>query len=203
MKYVNPILASAGVALLMSAGATDLLAGASSAAETACMMAVNDNYGGKVKNLDIVSSEFSQANSEVVINADGQRWRCLVSDDGNVQDLSVVESSSHNSGHSGSSYSGSGGNGFDLSGRTSGHCKLSNVEVGKEIYNGRCSIKQSSSKYSSKIFEITMGSAESFKFARTLDGKTWMQGPDEARFEDRGHTGIFRWSNFRLEVDQD
>ena len=61
-------------------------------AKTACMVAVNKNYGGKVKTLDVVSSEFSQANSEVILNADGQRWRCLVSNDGTVQDLSVQES---------------------------------------------------------------------------------------------------------------
>jgi hypothetical protein len=73
--------------------------------------------------------------------------------------------------------------------------------VGRQLYNGRCSITESISEYS-KIFEIQMGSAESFKFA-TSDGINWMHGPENVRFEDRGHTGIFRWSDFRLEVDQD
>jgi hypothetical protein len=166
------------------------------------MQAVNSNYGGKVDELRVVSSEFSQANSEVILDADGTRWRCLVSEDGEVQDLSVQENSSgsskHGSQRSSGSSSGSGG-GFGLSGRTSGHCKLSNVDVGRELYNGRCSIAESTSKYG-LLYEIQMGSAESFKFA-TSDGRTWMHGPDEVRFEDRGHTGIFRWADFRLEVD--
>jgi len=160
------------------------------------MMAVNNNYGGNVRNLDIVSSEFSQANSEVVINADGERWRCLVSDDGQVQELTVQESQGSND----SGYSSNSGGGFDLSGRTLGHCKFIYVEVGQQLYNGRCSISETSSEYSSRIFEIKMGSAESFMFA-TSDGRNWMSGPNEVRFEDRGHTGIFRWADFRLEVD--
>jgi hypothetical protein len=61
---------------------------ATSAAETACMEAVNRNYGGRVHNLHVVKSEFSQANSEVVVSADGERWRCLASNNGNVEDLS-------------------------------------------------------------------------------------------------------------------
>lgn len=72
---------------------------ASSAAESACMVAVNNNYGGKVGNLVVTSSEFSQANSQVNIRAEGVRngptsetWKCLVSNDGKVQELSVVAS---------------------------------------------------------------------------------------------------------------
>lgn len=71
---------------------------ASSAAESACMAAVNGNYGGKVSSLRVARSEFSQANSEVIIDAAGvrdgsgsERWRCLVSNDGKVQDLSVAQ----------------------------------------------------------------------------------------------------------------
>lgn len=70
----------------------------SEAATSACMQAVNANYGGKVDDLKVVHSEFSQANSEVVIEAIGvrggsgsERWKCLVSNDGTVQDLSVLE----------------------------------------------------------------------------------------------------------------
>ena len=69
----------------------------SSAAQSACMSAVNGNYGGKVDDLKVVHSEFSQANSEVVVKAIGvrgtsqsERWKCLVSNDGKVQDLSVI-----------------------------------------------------------------------------------------------------------------
>jgi hypothetical protein len=69
----------------------------SSAATSACMMAVNGNYGGNVRDLRVVRSEWSQANSEVIMEAIGvrggsqtERWRCLVSNEGNVQELSVL-----------------------------------------------------------------------------------------------------------------
>jgi len=91
--------------------------------------------------------------------------------------------------------------GFKLQGRTTGHCKLSNVKAGKEIYNGTCTIKESVSGKST-VYEIKLGSAEPFLFA-TSDGVTWMHGPEEVKFRDRGHTGIFRWGDFRLEVDED
>lgn len=61
---------------------------ASSVAESACMSAVNDKYSGNFKSLRVVRSEFSQANSEVIVQADAARWRCLVSDAGDVQELS-------------------------------------------------------------------------------------------------------------------
>ena len=68
----------------------------SSNAKSACMTAVNGNYGGNVRDLKVVRSEFSQANSEVIVDVLGvrgsaatERWRCLVSNDGKVQDLSV------------------------------------------------------------------------------------------------------------------
>lgn len=64
--------------------------GASSAAESACMSAVNRNYGGNVGNIDVTSSEFSQANSVVMMRAGGETWKCLVSDSGQVQELTVV-----------------------------------------------------------------------------------------------------------------
>jgi len=60
------------------------------------MAKVNSNYGGNVRSVNVVSSEFSQANSEVIVEAVGvrggstsERWRCLVSSDGVVSDLSV------------------------------------------------------------------------------------------------------------------
>jgi hypothetical protein len=69
----------------------------SEAAKSACMMAVNKQYGGNVRELKVVSSEFSQANSEVIVKAIGvrggstkEKWRCLVSNSGKVQDLSVL-----------------------------------------------------------------------------------------------------------------
>lgn len=60
-------------------------------AESACMAAVNRNYGGKVRNIRVISSEFSEANSSVTMEAKGERWRCLASNDGNVEDLAVVQ----------------------------------------------------------------------------------------------------------------
>jgi hypothetical protein len=71
----------------------------SSAATSACTSAVNSQYGGNVRDLKIISSQFSQANSEVMIRAIGvrggntnEKWRCLVSNTGDVQDLSVISS---------------------------------------------------------------------------------------------------------------
>lgn len=63
----------------------------SSNAETACMERVNSNYGGKVRDLTVTSSEFSQAGTLVMLRADGERWKCIASEDGRVDDLSVVE----------------------------------------------------------------------------------------------------------------
>jgi hypothetical protein len=58
----------------------------SSNAESACMTGVNGKYDGNVKNLKVLSSEFSQANCVVMILAEGvrggsanERWRCLLS----------------------------------------------------------------------------------------------------------------------------
>ena len=100
------LIAAAGLA--MTACATDSsydsgagsssLREASNAAESACMAAVNSQYGGNVKTVSVASSEFSQANSVVMVNAAGvrggsmsERWRCLVSNDGNVEELTVVQ----------------------------------------------------------------------------------------------------------------
>jgi hypothetical protein len=66
-----------------AAGAADVPGNAKSA----CMQAVNSKYDGRVRNLDIVRSEFSEANSEVILNADGEHWRCLVSNRGEVAEL--------------------------------------------------------------------------------------------------------------------
>ena len=89
IHYLMLTIASCSLAVCAT---NSLAADVSDNAQTACMVAVNNNYGGNVKDLSIVRSEFSQANSEVIINADGERWRCLVSNDGQVQDLSVQES---------------------------------------------------------------------------------------------------------------
>ena len=59
----------------------------SSADEAACAAAVNRNYGASVAT--VMSSDFSQANTEVMLMAQGERWRCL-SSGGVVADLAVV-----------------------------------------------------------------------------------------------------------------
>lgn len=60
-------------------------------AESNCMIAVNNNYGGNVRQLGILSSSFSQANTEVMIIADGERWQCLISSRGEIDELRVIE----------------------------------------------------------------------------------------------------------------
>jgi hypothetical protein len=92
------LITAAGLALGGLATSGAYAASVSESAKTACMVAVNANYGGQVDDLTIVHTEFSQANSEVIVDASGirggsgkERWRCLVSNDGEVQDLSVVE----------------------------------------------------------------------------------------------------------------
>ena len=93
------------------------------------------------------------------------------------------------------------GDDFKIKGRTSGHCKLSNVEVGRELYNGNCTIKETIDGTMTK-FTIKMGSSEPFMFA-TNDGHTWMHGPEEVKFRDRGDSGVFKWGDLRLEVHED
>jgi hypothetical protein len=82
------------------------------------------------------------------------------------------------------------------------HCKLANVDYGRELYNGTCVLKETLSGQTT-IFEIRMGSSESFKFATADGGKTWMHGPEQVRFRDRGHQAVFRWVTFRLEVEEE
>lgn len=94
--------------------------------------------------------------------------------------------------------------GFVLTGKERAHCKLTNVEYGKEIYNGTCTIKEAKTE-TRDLFTIKMGSAEPFQFASHRDsGYQYLPPgggrPTPVRFADRGHTGVFRWSDFRLEV---
>lgn len=91
---------------------------------------------------------------------------------------------------------------FKMKGRTRGHCKLINVDAGRELYNGTCVIAETI-EGKSTMFSVKMGSAESFKFATADGGRTWMHGPERVKFRDLGHSGIFRWGKFRLEVDED
>lgn len=100
-KHIRIALVTAVGLTLGTVTASGALAGSSQVSEnakTACMTAVNSNYGGKVDTVKVIHSEFSQANSEVIVEAIGvrggsgtERWKCLVSNDGTVQDLSVVQ----------------------------------------------------------------------------------------------------------------
>jgi hypothetical protein len=91
---------------------------------------------------------------------------------------------------------------FRLQGRTEGYCKLANLDYGREIYNGPCSIKETINEYGF-VFEIRMGNAEPFLFACNKEHTTCQHGPDPVKFSDRGDSGVFRWDDFRLEVHQD
>jgi uncharacterized protein with LGFP repeats len=84
-------LALAAAILALVTHAPEVQAQATNAAKTACMEAVNRYYGGRVRDLRVVDSEFSQANSRVFIEANGERWRCLASNDGKVEKLRVQE----------------------------------------------------------------------------------------------------------------
>lgn len=62
----------------------------STKAVNACKSAVNHNFGGKAK-ISVTSTEFSQANSMVMMRVNGaENWKCLVSNSGKVADLSVA-----------------------------------------------------------------------------------------------------------------
>lgn len=89
-----------------------------------------------------------------------------------------------------------------IKGKTSGHCQLTNVSYGRDLYNGSCKIKETING-SKIVFDIKMPAAESFLFATNDGGKTWMHGPEEVRLKDRGHSAVFRWGSFRLEVEED
>jgi hypothetical protein len=59
-------------------------------AETACIRAVNTNYGGDGA-AAVTTSEFSEANSTVMLTSrDGETWRCRASNEGVVEDLAVT-----------------------------------------------------------------------------------------------------------------
>ena len=76
-----------------------------------------------------------------------------------------------------------------------GQCKLKNLAVDKVLYHGGCTIRQSQSGENT-IFEIKMGSGESFLFAG--HGNQWMHGPDKVKFTDLGGGAIFVWDKFSL-----
>ncbi len=61
-----------------------------SGAESACVAAVNRNMADS--GTSIISSDSSEAGTVVMLrSSDATTWRCLASNDGVVEDLSVVE----------------------------------------------------------------------------------------------------------------
>jgi len=76
-----------------------------------------------------------------------------------------------------------------------GQCKLKNLVANKVLYHGGCTIRQSQSGENT-IYEIKMGSGESFLFAG--HGNQWMHGPDKVKFTDLGGGAIFVWDKFSL-----
>jgi len=56
----------------------------------ACMAAVKRRYGRSVRNLWVSNSENSLAGSVVIVEANGERWRCLASNEGRVEDLRLM-----------------------------------------------------------------------------------------------------------------
>lgn len=86
-------------------------------------------------------------------------------------------------------------------GQTGGQCTLTNVAADKVLYDDDCTIKQTIKNDGQNIWEIQMGDAESFLFAGK-DGQ-YMHGPEEVSFKDHGDTGVFKWGDFKLVVEQD
>jgi hypothetical protein len=84
--------------------------------------------------------------------------------------------------------------------RETATCKLTNTAVDRTLYEGPCSVKQSSGSSNITVFTIQMGTAEPFKFAGVRGQRTWMHGPEETQFTDLPNGGIFRWSTFALVV---
>jgi type 1 fimbria pilin len=77
-----------------------------------------------------------------------------------------------------------------------GKCKLTNVAVGKSIYDGACQIHQEETEYGT-VISVKLANAEAFKFAGK--GDTWMHGPEAVQFRDLGNGGaIFKWGDFAL-----
>ncbi len=90
-----------------------------------------------------------------------------------------------------------------IRGKERGHCRLINVDYGRDLYSGNCVIREKIDG-NLTIYDIKIpGSDESFRFASSDGGRTWMHGPEPTRFRDRGHSAVFRWGSFRLEVEED
>ncbi len=103
------------------------------------------------------------------------------------------------------------GNGYNpnstvkLTAKDAGHCRLIQVAYGRDLYNGLCGLKQTLDGGQNK-FTIRMGNAEPYVFVNR--GANWefanpYGAAQPARFKDMGHNAVFRWGDYRLEVEED
>ncbi|HMQ94960.1 MAG TPA: hypothetical protein PKA33_06240 [Amaricoccus sp.] len=95
MKYPAALVLMAGLALGVAAcddttcSETAMRSGTPDA-ESACISAVNRNRPSA--NATVTNSDFSAAGTTVMLtSSDGDNWRCLASNDGIVEGLSIVE----------------------------------------------------------------------------------------------------------------
>lgn len=64
---------------------------ANSGAESACITAANrGSYSGQVKGLTVTGSGQVAGGTQVNLTARGKKWKCMVSDDGKVQEMAEV-----------------------------------------------------------------------------------------------------------------
>ena len=82
-------------------------------------------------------------------------------------------------------------------------CKLTNTDAHAVIYEGACTVTQEVGSDGSTIFDVQMGSAQSFRFAGRRGDPNWMTGPDRVHFTDLPNGGIFHWGSFALVIAED
>lgn len=78
-------------------------------------------------------------------------------------------------------------------------CKLTNLAVVKTLYEGSCTVTQSTNGDKTS-FSVKMGDTDPFVFSGVRGQKDWMTGSDKVDFTDEPTGGIFRWSTFVLVV---
>ncbi len=89
MKRTLMVLAAtAALGACVETEETVALRSGSAEAEFACAQAVNSNFGRAVAT--VTSSQFSEANTIVMLTAEGQTFRCLTSDNGVVAEVTAV-----------------------------------------------------------------------------------------------------------------
>ncbi|MDH5245821.1 MAG: beta/gamma crystallin family protein [Betaproteobacteria bacterium] len=193
----------------------------------------NDNFGGRVYRSssavpNLHHTGFNDKASSVVVQNGrwqlcsdaGFRGNCVTLDPGVYPSLAAmgmndkVSSVQELGGRPAPGYGGNnqwGGNAYDpqsttkLTTKDTGHCRLIHVAMGRDLYNGLCSMKQTVDGNQNK-FTFRMGNAQPYVFVSRGGGWEFvspMGGAEPARFKDLGHNAVFRWGDYRLEVDED